>query len=146
VVYAGPFFRGCKQLYRAGPPQFGAQNIFSFKIEIYFSHPAVFTRTLQKFHKYTWSGLRFPNKIVSVSGNNNPDAYDMKFCVFLWGQGSLLPVIRPPHKLQCNCRGRISGQQWPCDVVFLHQTKVSIYIVSLGTSAISRTAQHQLSS
>jgi len=43
------------------------------------------------------------------------------FCVFLWCQGSLLTVIRSPHKLQCNCsgrmkcncRGRIKGQQWP---------------------------------
>jgi len=35
------------------------------------------------------------------------------FCVFFLCQGSLLTIIRPPHKLQCNCRGRMSGQQWP---------------------------------
>ena len=35
------------------------------------------------------------------------------FFVFLWCQGSLLTVIRPPHKLQCSCRGRMSSQQWP---------------------------------
>ena len=35
------------------------------------------------------------------------------FCVFLWCQGSLLTVIQPPDKLQCNCRGRMNGQQWP---------------------------------
>ena len=31
------------------------------------------------------------------------------FCVFLWCQGSLLTVIQPPYKLQCNCRGRMNG-------------------------------------
>jgi len=31
------------------------------------------------------------------------------------------------------------------DVVFLHQTIVNIYIVSSGTSAISRTVRHQIS-
>ena len=84
-----------------------------FLYEYYFSHPAAFSRALQKFQKYPWFRFLFPNQIVSVSGKKNLDAYAMKFCVFLWCQESLLIAIRPPHKLQCNCRGRMNGQQWP---------------------------------
>jgi len=37
--------------------------------------------------------------------------YVMCFFVFLWYERSLLTVIWTPHKLQCNCRVHMNGQQ-----------------------------------
>ena len=90
------------------------ESIWWKKKEFYFFHPAAFSRALENFQKYPWSGLYNPDQIVSDIRKTNfgPDVMCF-FCVFLWCQGSLLTVIWTPHKLQCNCKVHMNGQQWP---------------------------------
>jgi hypothetical protein len=58
--------------------------------DYYFSHHAAFSRPLQKFQKYPWSGLRTQDQIVSVSGKYNPDKYTMNIlCLSLMSRVSV---------------------------------------------------------
>jgi len=65
-------------------------------IDYYLSHSPLFSRALEKTHKYPWSGLCNPNQIVSISEKKKSEPLQyVSFCVFFYVKGLCWPLYNP---------------------------------------------------